>query len=151
VSGYRTNDYPNAIAVDAAGNVYVTGASQSPMVWYAYDYVTLKYAPDGTQLWSRGYHGPGPQFSHNVAGALAIDPKGNVIVTGTSTRFGSTQDYATIKYDPDGTTLWVARTGSSGTLFNGGDAVTVDALGSVYVTGTYAGQLLSSARQKASF
>jgi outer membrane protein assembly factor BamB len=103
-------DMPNAIAVDATGNVYVTGESQGA----TFDYVTLKYAPDGTQLWERRYDGPG--HGYDSARALTIDSAGNVIVTGTSKGTSGVLDIATIKYDPEGNTLWVNR---KGTVFGG--------------------------------
>jgi len=43
------NATPSAITADTAGNVYVTGGSNNfPQ---AGDFFTLKYAPDGTELW----------------------------------------------------------------------------------------------------
>ena len=46
-----------AIAVDAAGNVYVTGESRGN--GSVDDYATLKYDPSGNLLWEKRYNGPG--------------------------------------------------------------------------------------------
>ncbi|MFC1508419.1 SBBP repeat-containing protein, partial [Candidatus Omnitrophota bacterium] len=97
------HDHANAIAVDSAGNVYVTGCSLGIGAPLDYDYATIKYAPDGTQLWVNRYDGPGESYE------IALDSSGNVYVTGYSYGIGTDNDYATIKYDTNGTQLWVAR------------------------------------------
>src|SRR5438093_13547788 len=50
----NTDDWPNALAVDASGNVYVTGYSIG--VGTFYDYATVKYSPSGTQAWVARYN-----------------------------------------------------------------------------------------------
>ena len=81
------------LAIDNSGNVYVTGGSGSGGT--GVDYATVKYGPDGNQLWVARYNGP--ENSGDYACALAVDNSGNVYVTGYSG--GDTgDDYATIKY-----------------------------------------------------
>jgi hypothetical protein len=67
-----------AIAVNAFGNVYVTG--QSFTTGTDDDYVTIKYYPNGDTAWVRKYNRPidGPDESH----AIAVDAQGYVYVTG---------------------------------------------------------------------
>jgi uncharacterized delta-60 repeat protein len=125
---YRDEAY--AIALDDSGNVYVTGKSvRSGTDW---DYATIKYNSSGDSLWVRRYnHG----ILNNTAFALAADDSGNVYVTGWSHGSGTDTDYATIKYDKDGNTIWERRYNGLG---NGGDmayAIDVDNSGNVYVTG----------------
>ena len=69
-----------AAAVDAAGNVYVTGESAG--AGFDFDYATIKYDPEGNELWVARYNGPGN--GSDVASALAVDAAGNVYVTGQS-------------------------------------------------------------------
>ena len=64
-------DSGSAIVVDAAGNVYVAGASDSyhhsgcPALLASSDFVTIKYGPDGGEpLWVRNYDGPGARIVH---------------------------------------------------------------------------------------
>jgi len=120
-----------AVAVDASGNVYVTGASVGSGT--GKDYATIEYNSSGIQQWVARYNGPGN--SDDVATAIAVDGSGNVYVTGYSTGSSSGFDYATIKYDASGTQKWVARYDGTG---NGNDyafSIAVDGLGNVYVTG----------------
>jgi uncharacterized delta-60 repeat protein len=86
-------DRARAIAVDGSGNVYVTGSGCSGNF---YDYVTIKYSPNGNQLWVNAYNGPGN--GNDEATGIAVDGSGNVYVTGESAGSGAGYDYATIKY-----------------------------------------------------
>jgi hypothetical protein len=124
-------DTATATAVDAQGNVYVTGYAQEQ--GNGLDYVTLKYNASGVLLWRATYNGPADQ--DDQASALALDAAGNVYVTGASRGSSSGSDYATIKYNSSGTRLWVARYTGAG-LDSSATALAVDGSGNVYVTGT---------------
>jgi hypothetical protein len=90
------NDYASAIAVDASGNVYVTGKSGAEGIGIVYDYATVKYDTHGNELWVARYNGPGNDSDH--ANAIAVDALGNVYVTGESKGSWTGSDYATVKY-----------------------------------------------------
>jgi uncharacterized delta-60 repeat protein len=124
-------DQATAIAVDAAGNVYVTGTSAGTGT--SSDYTTIKYDNNGNTQWIRRYNGPGNSFDH--ATDIGVDNAGNVYVTGWSWGIGTFQDYATIKYDANGNELWVARYNAGTNTSDEATALVVDALGNVYVTG----------------
>lgn len=126
-------DLGYAVAVDAAGNVYVTGITDLVKETGFADYATLKYDSSGTQLWVARYDGPGN--GGDYASALAVDAAGSVWVTGSSTGSGSGFDYATLKYDSGGNQLWAARYNGPGNAGDGACALVLDALGNIYVTG----------------
>jgi len=73
------DDWAFAIAVDDAGNVYVTGRSAN---YWDNDYVTVKYDASGVEQWVARYNGPG--YDNDHAWAIALDGAGNVYVTGSS-------------------------------------------------------------------
>jgi hypothetical protein len=125
-------DEATDLAVDSAGNVYVTGGSQGNVAYY--DYATVKYDSAGNELWVARYNNLGSDY--DFANALAIDSAGNVYVTGESYGDGSSYDYATVKYDTAGNELWVASYNCP--LISEWDvaqALAVDSEGNAYVTG----------------
>ena len=126
-------DEARAIAVDGSGNVYVTGYSQT-LVLTNYNYSTVKYNSAGVQQWAQNYNGTGNDYDR--ANAIALDPTGNVYVTGKSVGVGSTaEDAFTIKYNNAGATQWTARYNGPSNGYDEGKSIAVDATGNVYITG----------------
>ena len=128
-------DWGEAIAVDGAGNVYVTGGSVGSGQPYSQtDYVTIKYNSSGIQQWVARYDGP--NNSDDYAWDIVVDGSGNVYVTGQSHGTGWQYDYATIKYNSSGAQQWVARYDGLTGLDDWATSLSVDGSGNVYVTGT---------------
>ena len=91
-------DSANAIALDASGNVYVTGMSEGNVSAHGNlfeDYLTIKYDASGNQLWTARFNGSDKRIDE--AYAIATDKNSNVYVTGLST--GDGYEFATIKYN----------------------------------------------------
>lgn len=89
------NPFPAGTAVDSAGNFYFCGHSIPPG-GSSIDYVTIKYLADGTPQWTNRYDGPG--YGSDYPNAVAVDPAGNVYVTGQSAGLFGNWDFATVKY-----------------------------------------------------
>ena len=120
-------DRARALAVDASGNVYVTGYSGT-------DFATVKYDTSGTQQWVARYDGP--DNGRDEATALALDASGNVYVAGGSEGSGTSWDYATVKYDAGGVQQWVARHDGPPIEMHPDDCgLAVDGAANVYVGG----------------
>jgi hypothetical protein len=125
-------DEATALAVDLAGNVYVTGRSWG--VGTLDDYATIKYNSTGAEQWVARYSGPGDFY--DVATGVAVDPSGNVYVTGWSQGVNTGSQFVTIKYNGAGVQQWMARyTGPCGFCNETAVAIAVDAASNVYVTG----------------
>ncbi|HEY6169380.1 MAG TPA: SBBP repeat-containing protein [Verrucomicrobiae bacterium] len=130
------DDSARAIAVDASGNVFVTGYSYG--AGSSYDYATVAYSGAGVPLWTNRYHWPPGRGDY--ARAIAVDGSGNVFVTGDSAGiidpdYYLTDNYLTVAYSGAGVPLWTNRyIGRSAT--DSATAIAVDGRGNVLVTGT---------------
>ncbi|MGA2915783.1 MAG: carbohydrate binding domain-containing protein [Sedimentisphaerales bacterium] len=123
-------DLLEAIAVDSAGNAYVTGSVETAT---DSDYITIKYAPDGNLLWTASYTGTAWGWDESYAITLTSD--GNVAVTGYSQ--GTTSaDAATVKYNSQtGAQVWASRYNGTGNSTDYTEAIAADSRGNVYVAG----------------
>lgn len=125
------SDIARAIEIDGSGNVYVTGCicENIDLDW---DFGTIKYNAGGGIQWAALYNGPGDDWDEAID--IAVDGAGNVYVTGFSV--GTTYDYATIKYSPQGGRIWVARYDGPAHAVDRAVGIVVDLVGNVYVTGS---------------
>ena len=126
-------EQPVAAAIDTSagaasgGALVVTGISH--VLGQASNFSTAKYAA-GKQLWLKSYNGPSSSFDQPRA--MTLDAAGNIYVTGTS-RGAHGNDYATVKYSPNGDELWTARYDAE--VDDVPTAICVGADGAIYVTG----------------
>ncbi|MNJ88740.1 Beta-propeller repeat protein [compost metagenome] len=153
--GSTSFDEGYAITVDAAGNVYVTGAFQGTVDFDFgpgianltsagnRDVFICKLDPNGNLMWAKCMGSAGWEESH----AIHVDPSGNVYTTGF---FAGTVDF-----DPGpGVANLVTSSGSSNTFISkldnngnyvwarqlGGDfgiSIATDAAGNVYTAGSF--------------
>ena len=118
---------PNAMAVDALGDVALAGDSGGVA-----DFATVKWDATGNRLWA-GLH-DGPLGSTDVAYAVAVDEARNVYTVGEQLDVGLNYDYGVVAYAADGTVLWTrAYNGPLGST-DRATGVAANARG-VYVTG----------------
>lgn len=120
-----SNDQATAVALDNAGNIYVTGSSTGPFTQN--DFATVKFDASGSQQWVARYNSP---HGDDYAAGIGLDSLGNVYVTGTGS--GS---IVTIKYNGAGIQQWVALYGGNDGSNSYASALAVDSSGNVYVTG----------------
>lgn len=124
-------DQANDIAVDASGNVYVTGQSDGDGTSVVNDdYATIKYTSSGVESWVKRFNGVGSATDRAVK--VVIDAAGNCYVTGRSNS-GVDDDYVTIKYNSTGGTVW-SRYDDRGNNDRPTEMV-IDAADNIYITG----------------
>ncbi len=120
-----------ALALDHYGNVYVTGTSRGTVAFN--DIATIKYDPNGVEQWISRYTS-GQSGGISEPTAIAVDDSGNVYVTGSSSSPSSSYGI-TIKYNTDGVEQWVAIYSVPGNNWSILNALVLDDLGYIYVTG----------------
>lgn len=143
-----------SVAVDAAGNVFITGDffgsvdfGGGPLSGAgAGDIFLAKFDADGNHIWSKRFGDAGIQNGTSVA----ADDAGNVLVTGNFqgtvdlgggplTSVPGSLDIFLVKFDADGNHLWSKSSGYSGVKTATG--VAVDGAGNVLLTGYFGGSV----------
>jgi len=118
-------------ALDASGNVYVTGSS---VVNGSPEVTTVKYNSAGVLQWFRHYNNGGTDVGKDIG----VDPAGNVYVVGSSDGAGTGSDIVLIKYDANGAQQWAARYNGAGNSNDSASALVL-ASNSLYITGSSTG------------
>jgi uncharacterized delta-60 repeat protein len=136
----NSDDRGKALALDASGNVYVTGLSYADATYTNSDFLTIKYSSAGVPLWTNRYNGLAN--GRDQAVDLAVDTNGNVYVTGSSANSNVVPydyDYLTIKLSSAGTPVWTNRYNGPASSDDFPRRLVLDAGGNVYVTGNSTG------------
>ncbi|MBN1661547.1 MAG: SBBP repeat-containing protein [Anaerolineae bacterium] len=153
------DDYGIGMAVDAAGNVYITGYSDAPWQgdggaeplhahsggWGA-DIFVAKLDASGAYQWHTFY---GAGSSWDYGGGIVLDAAGNVYVTGSSYAtwdgpagqsplhpFGSSSSAVVLKLDGSGAYQWHTFYGTRYYYWGWNHGLALDAAGGLYVAGT---------------
>lgn len=150
--GGTSADAPGDIAVDATGNVYVSGTFLGSVTVGAttltsagnMDCLIAKYSPTGVPVWAKSGGGEGV----DMAAGIVVDKNGHVNMTGSyglndkTAAFGTTtltnagmNDLFIARYDANGALL-LAK-GIGGTNMESGRAMRSDANANLYLTGVY--------------
>jgi hypothetical protein len=147
-------DYVESIKADGGGNILVTGSFWGTSITLGTDtlvnanpnvgdFFVVKYDTAGNVLWAKSAGGP----ANEVGKSITTDASEDVIVTGafasTSIVFGTDTfintgvfDLFVVKYDAGGNIIWAKGVG--GTSSDGGNSITSDTSGNVFVTGLFA-------------
>jgi hypothetical protein len=153
--GGGSYDRGGAIAVDAAGNAYVTGSTSSadfptanaryPNLWGESDIFVTKLDPQGQGPVYSTYLG-GSSYEGSYSVGIAVDAAGNAYLTGTTDsadfpmvnarypNLRGQRDAFVTKLDPQGQGP-VYSTYLGGSSYEDGTGIAVDNMGSAYVTG----------------
>jgi len=125
-------DNCRAVVKDDLGNIYVTGETGTLGFPLSYKITTIKYSPDGNEVWLNEFSGDSTGTDGYTGYDIAIDNLANVYVIGQ--RY-SNSDITTLKYNTAGSFQWAIYYNG---LSNSQDvpvAVGVDPNGNVFSTG----------------
>jgi hypothetical protein len=96
-------DYASTATVDAAGNLYVAGATCSFTADNSADIFLLKYNSSGVLLWQRTWGGNAWEFPYD----LAIDTQGYIYLAGGTDSFTSSSSSSLLlKFNSTGNLVW---------------------------------------------
>lgn len=127
--GGTGTDVVNSVVLDAAGNVYLAGASGSFGAG-SNDVLVIKYSRNGTFLWAETWGGTGDDDAYGIA----IGPDGYLYVVGTTASYGAgNYDALLLKFDTEGQLLWSTTWG--GRSFDRAYDISFDASGNIYIVG----------------
>ncbi len=134
----------NDIACDGSGNVYCAGYGWGGGHGKG---SLIKYDADGNKLWENHYN---PQWQDASFNDLALDPNGNVCVTGwreSPVSGDNNLAWITIKYDPAGNEKWEQTFNQDSTSQDWDQeipsAIAVTPAGNFYVTGNSASTIMT--------
>lgn len=156
-----SNDMGNSLATDPSGNVYTIGYFEStadfdPGAGTSYltseggrDIFIQKMDAGGNLLWAKSIGGTSGDFGLSIA----IDPSGNLLITGSfiftmdfdpgagtstlSAGSNGASDIFVLKLDANGNFVWARAFGGTG--YDSGNSITTDASGNIYTTGAFRG------------
>ncbi len=118
-----------ALSIDKAGNLYITGITDSSGAGLS-DAVIIKFDSSGNPQWQMTWGGGSNDFGQGIV----VDASENVYVTGRTSSFTLGQaDVFLLKLDPSGAVNWQSLWG--GTKNDLGIGVTLDPSNTIYVTG----------------
>jgi hypothetical protein len=128
-SGTGLLDNPGGIAVNTAGDVFVTGVSDNSGVNTSYDLATIKYSGAGVPIWTNRFPNVATDVSGRLDGShIAVDKDGTVFVTGGA---------AIVAYSSAGSMLWTNSSPVGKTSVSnkpGAGLLAVDNYGKVFVS-----------------
>lgn len=133
------NDAAHALAVDAAGNLYLAGSVAGSGT--AVTFSVVKLDRRGALVWRRAYSGARGGVG-GQATAIAVDPQGNVYAAGTISDgaiFGQNIDALVVAWRSDGVERWARRYDGPAAGFDHLSEIAVDPAGDVYVGGSSQG------------
>lgn len=125
------DDFAVKVAVDASGNVYVSGYSDG--TGKGKDIVTIKYNASGVQQWAPVYNGP--LGLDDLAASMLIDNSANVFVTGTINGTGSASNIILLKFNTAGAQQWAQTYNGGGNDADIANAMKLDNAGNIFIAG----------------
>ena len=155
-AGGGEEDNGAGIALDAFGNVYVTGFFAGTATFESTNLTSrggdtmrdgflAKYNSNGALIWVQQLGGN----NGDEAKAVATDLAGNAVITGsftlsglfgTNNLVGNGKDIFIARFDGSGNNLWARQAGGNDAIYgDGGEGISTDPSGNIYATGFFSG------------
>ena len=115
----HNSQVPGGLAIDRGGNVYATSTTNPPEGISTP--FTVKYDSNGVLQFELQGNGAG-------GSSVAIDPAGDILLTGATIGFGTPTFIAATKMHPSGKTVWVTQIPATGKIVS-------DSAGNAFVAG----------------
>ena len=157
--GGSSYEYGYGITTDNLGNVYITGAFESPSITFGSTTLTnanksggtddlfiAKYNSSGNLIWARSTGNSGSEFGTSIT----ADIQGNTYIAGyfnspvitfsdiiltNADNTGSTNDIFIVKYNSSGNVVWADKAGGLDDDY--GNSVATDMSGNIFITGYF--------------
>ncbi|HLX82306.1 MAG TPA: hypothetical protein VKR59_00315 [Terriglobales bacterium] len=112
---------PGGLAIDGSGSVYATGATNPPE-GLAMPF-TVKYDNNGNLVFVLSRNGAGGT-------SVALDPSGNILLTGQVVNFGTVTSTTASKIRPSGAQIWLTPITATGKIVS-------DSVGHAFIAGSF--------------
>ncbi len=155
-AGGIDNDQSNSIAIDAAGNTYITGSFASTTITFGgttltnngsnstNDVFIAKYDANGNVIWAKSAGG----IDYDDVESIATDLAGNIYIIGgfrsPTITFGTTTlsnigtaNVFVVKFDSNGNVIWAKSANGTLNSFVWGNGIAIDAAGNASFTGYF--------------
>lgn len=132
-SGFSNIDAPNAMTMDAAGNIYIGGQGFVNTA-EGDDYLVMKFNNSGVNQWIKMFSGDDGN-TDNINALVVDDATGNLYVTGKIKSTATAEDYMTIAYNSIGDTIWTKQFTTAGLGLDEATDIELSTNNFLYVTG----------------
>jgi len=130
-------DEAYAVVTNNVGDIYITGESWSNEGQQ--DITTVKYDKFGNLKWSHSINGTNNKRDMPIG--IALDGEENVIVVGYLWNLKSDKDFCTLKYTPEGDSVWTTAWLNMAGQTNFPKDFVLDSEDNIYITGDKMSQM----------
>ncbi|MHA1253536.1 MAG: SBBP repeat-containing protein, partial [Candidatus Helarchaeota archaeon] len=129
--GKTFSEAGRGIALSEDGFIYISGYTNSSGAG-DFDFLLIKFYSNGTEIWNTTWGG----LLEDLGIDLALDSNKNIYVSGYSYSYGpGTNDFALVKFLPNGTRVWNRTWGDTGSDSSWG--ITTDKNDNIYIFGHF--------------
>ena len=130
---YGNYDDAKAIAIDASGNVAITGYCRNNYLGSGHDINTVCYDNNGNRMWLNSYNGP--SYSNDYGYDITTDGSGNFYIGGSQYNNNGGDNMVAIKLDQSGNQQWISEYNGASNNTDQAYNIALDSNSNVYLSG----------------